>query len=69
MIDYSQLLNMCSDALESDKIWLAHEVIQIFIKYPIIAVPFIFVIILRLKKIAVLIIESMLGNLFKCLFN
>ena len=68
-IDYSSLLNMCSDALESAKIWLAHEVIQDFIKYTILAIPFILVIVLGFKKIAVMIKEHLLEYLFKCLFN
>lgn len=60
MIDYSQLLNMCSDALESGKIWLAHEALQTFIKYPILAIPFILTIVVNFKKAVVKLIEALI---------
>lgn len=58
-IDYSQIFYMYSDALESGKIWFANLVLQTFIKYPILAVPFIIAIIVNSKKAVVKLVKAL----------
>ena len=60
LFDYSSLFNMCSDALENGKLWLAHQVIQTFIKYPILAVPFVLIILANFKKAVAKLVEALI---------
>lgn len=59
-MDYNPLFNMCSDALNNGKMWLAHESLKVFIKYPLIAVPFAAVIVINIKKAIVKLIEALI---------
>lgn len=59
-MDYSSLFNMCSDALNHGKTWVAHEVMQAFIKYPVLAIPFIPALMMNLKKAVVKLMEALI---------
>lgn len=60
LFDYSSLFNMCSDSLASGKLWLAHQVIQTFKECPILAVPFILIILLNFKKAVAKLVEALI---------